>query len=166
MTAMALLAAWALLWPYYNAIQGVRDTIEAKEIELDQKKKFIQKVTDLSKQIEARQEDLIKVESFLSSGKHTAEVVVNLEAIFRESGVAVSEFKVGMNKEKSGENFEILQVEFTASGPYVALFNMIKLIERNLRLFDIQEINMVKKEEAIVSSPLIATIKLNTYFIR
>lgn len=166
MVAAAFLVSLALLWPYYDAIQKTKDILETKKAELDQKKAFVQKMTDLRKQIEARKEDLIKMEPFLSSGRHTEDVVVSLETISQEAGVAIGEFKTGISKGKGGESFETLQVEFTASGPYSALFHMVKLMERNLRIFDVQEINLAEKEGASASGLLVATIKLNTYFIK
>src|SRR3989344_9500438 len=141
MIASAILVAFAFLWPYYDAIQEVRGMIEAKELEVIKKGKFIEKITGTRKQMEARKEDLDKVESLLSSGRHTEDVIVNLEAITQEAGVTISDFKTGVAKGGGTEEFEVMQVELATSGQYATIFNLIRLLEKNLRIFDIQEFN-------------------------
>lgn len=165
MVAGALAAFMVLVLPRYDLIQETKDTIETREMGVAKKKKFVEKMIELKKLIEARKDDLSKVESFISSGKHTQDVIVNIESIAREAGVAINDLKTGSAK-SDNDSFEILQINLTAGGQYSALSNMIKLIEKNLRIFDIQEISITKKESGGLASPLISSIKLNTYYLK
>lgn len=166
MMASAILASLAFLWPYYDAIQEARFMIEAKELAIVKKQRFIEKITNTRKQIEARKEDLDKIASLLSSGRHTQDVIVNLEAITRETGVTISDFKTGVGKGGSGEELALMQVELTTGGQYAALFNLIRLLEKNLRIFDLQEFNISKKEGGNLATSLFATFKMNTYYLK
>lgn len=166
MVSGALVAVFALVWPRYDAIQEAKDNLAAKELAIAKKQKFVEKMTDLRKQIEARRDDLSKLENLLSSGKHAEEITVNIEAITQEAGVTIGEFRSGAGKSESGENFEILPIELTVSGPYAAIFNLVKLLERNLRIFDIQEVSINKKEGGVFTAPLLASLKMNTYYLK
>ena len=164
--AGALASFMIFVLPRYDLIKETKDTIEIREIEVAKKRKFVDKMIELKKIIEARQDDLSKVESFISSGKHTQDVIINLESIVREAGVAINDFKTGSAKSDTNESFEIMQIELTAGGQYSSISNMIKLIEKNLRIFDIQEISITRKESGGTVSPLISSLKINTYYIK
>lgn len=161
----SLTAFIAFILPRFDAIQETRAAIEIREGQVADKKKFVEKMIELKKLIEARQDDLSKVGSFISSGKQTQNVVVNLEEIAREAGVAISDFKTGSAKLEAGNNFEVLQIELIVSGHYPALSNMIKLMEKNLRIFDVQEIGLTRKEGE-ESGFLGANIKINSYYLK
>ncbi len=166
MIASAVLVAFAFLWSYYDAIQEVRNLIQSKELQVVKKQNFIEKITGTRKQVEARKEDLDKVEFLLSSGRHTEDVIVNLEAITQEAGVTIGDFKTGVAKGGSGEEFEVMQIELSTSGQYATIFNLIRLLEKNLRIFDIQEFTISKKDGGSFATPLLATLKMNTYYLK
>lgn len=165
--AGTLMGFMIFVLPRYDAIKEARNTIETKEIEVAAKKKFVEKMAELKKQIDARQDDLAKVESLISTGKHTQDVIINLESISQEAGVALNDFKIGVSK-GGGDNYEVLQIEFSTSGQYAVLSNLIKLMEKNLRIMDIQELSFTKKEtEGLLASPLLLlSLKLNTYYLK
>lgn len=164
--AGAILVLFAFVWPYYNAVQEARSMIEAKELAIVKKQKFVEKTTGTRKQLEARKEDLDKVESLLSSGRHTEDVIVNIESIAREAGVTINDFKTGVAKGGSGEEFALMQVELITSGQYATIFNLVRLLEKNLRIFDIQEFNISKKDGGSFAAPLFVTFKMNTYYLK
>lgn len=164
--AGSLAAFMVLVLPRYDAIQETRGMLVVREQEVAKKRKFVEKMMELKKQIEARQDDLDKMESFLSSGKKTQDVIVNLEAIAREAGVAIDTLKTSSPQGGNGENFEVLQVELDTAGQYPTLANLVKLIEKNLRIFDIQEISINQKDSGGFTVPLLLSLKINTYYLK
>ncbi|MDO8495179.1 MAG: type 4a pilus biogenesis protein PilO [bacterium] len=166
MVALGIAAFMVLVLPNYDRIKETRDTLATREGEVIQKEKFNEKMSQLKKQIEARQEDLVKVEDMLSSGKHTQDILVNLESISQEAGLALGNFKIGSAEDPS-KNYQILQMEFGTDGQYATLLNLIKLLEKNLRIFDVQQISVAKKEAGeIGGAPLTMSLKVNTYYLK
>lgn len=167
MIALGLIAFMVFVLPNYDLITETREAIVTKEEGVAKKEKFNEKMDQLKKQIEARKEDMVKVEDMLSSGKHTQDVIVNLEAISQEAGVALSNFKIASAESKSEQNYSILNMEFSTDGRYATLVNFIKLLEKNLRIFDIQAVSIAKKElSGSISAPLTLDLKLDTYYIK
>lgn len=162
--ALALAALLALVWPRFNATQEAREAVGAKSEVVSRKKKFLAKIADFKNQLTVRSDDLTRIDDLVTSGKQTQDLLVSLESIAQQAGAVINNLKTGtVASGTTKESFETLQIELVANGPYSALAEFIKLLEKNLRIFDVTEFSIVRKEGGTL---LALNIKFNTYFLK
>lgn len=168
--ALSFVIFFTTALPEYDAIKLVRDEIVIKREERDKKKSFVDKIDNLKKQVEARKNDLDNLNIMLPEHKNTQEVLVSLEDILRQTGVQIGDLKTGKTGSgPEGAGSQVIQVEADFSSSYQSFIDMLRLLEKNLRIFDIQELSLNKKNEGTgnLSSLLMNTsLKFNTYFIK
>ena len=157
-----------LVLPQYNLISETRKTIESRKADFEKKQAMIGKIEDLKKQVKEKQSDMSKLASILPETKKTQDVLVNLEEIAKESGIELKTVKLASLAGTGGQGqreVKTLQIEISSGGQYQSLVNFIKLIEKNLRVFDLQEFNLSLNASATVAGELNFAAKINSYYI-
>lgn len=162
LVALSLMGLLAFVLPLYQGIGEYRSAIRSQKEKIDQKEKFLAKVSDFKKKLDDKKNGLDKLDGLLTKKKDIQDVIVTLETITRESGVFVSSLKTSVaNKEGTKDSTELLQIEMSVSGQYSALENFLRSLEKNLRIFDVQAIDIVEKEGLLNMD-----LKFNTYFLK
>ena len=106
-----------------------------------------------------------KLATIIPQTKKTQEVIVNLEEMAKETGVTIKTTKTAKVTAARGRDFGTLQVEVSAAGQYKALLDFIKLLEKNLRMLDLQEFTLSLDTSAVSFGGLNLSAKIHSYFI-
>ncbi len=157
------LFAPSLIKQYTKMNQSI---ISEKKIELDEQQNILKELIKLNNIYESIGPSLKeKVLNLLPTDVDLANLYYNLSQLAKESNYEIEEIKVVLpknDKEKEQENLKAslkeikISLELKGYG-YLNLKNFTNLIEKNLRIFDIESLNY-EIEESIVE------IKLRTYY--
>lgn len=164
--ALGLILFFVLALPAWESIGTLRDNIAVQKETLDKKNNLVAKVDEFRKKTTEKQTDLNKLASILPQERKTEEVVVSLEDMAKTSGILIKTLKTGVIKETGqNANFKTLQVEVSGSGRYSAIADFIKSLEKNLRVFDVQQLTILTDTSAIIPGSLNVEVKFYTYFV-
>ena len=164
LAALGIIIIPLLVLPQYSLIGLTKEAIETRQAGLDKKKALMEKIEDLKKKTQERKNDMDKLATIIPQTKKTQDIVVNLEEMARETGITVKTVKTAKVSTR-GQDFGTLQVEVSASGQYKSLFEFIKLMEKNLRVLDLQEFTLSLDTSAASAGGLNFATKMHTYFV-
>lgn len=150
--------------PLYNSLKPFKEEISLRQEIFSRRQKFVNKTMELKKQTEAREDDLSKLSVLLPERENLQDLLINLEDMPAKAALQIQEIKI--NEGDSGQDdYRALQVELGTGGPYRNLLDFVKLVEKNLRIFDIKELSLAPKEQAGAAGDLSLNVKFITYFL-
>ena len=154
-----------LVLPLFQVLADTREAIQSKQDILDQRKDILAKIADLKKKIDSRKTEIGQLASVLPTEKKTQEIVVNIEDMANQSGIELRDLKTAeiISLERN-KGYQVLQVELSGSGSYQSFIGLIKLLEKNLRIFDVQGFT-VSLDASGIPGKLNLDLKLFTYFL-
>lgn len=161
--AIAGLLAFAWAYPTYKKIAAAKEAIVIREQVLAERTQIIENVEALSKEYERRSNEVSKFSQVLPGKKNLAELIASVEAMATRSGVVVSEFKISDAKAAEGEPVTKIEISFKIDASYEALIGFLNNIEKNIRILDINTIDIGSKEGINI---LNISLKGNTYIIK
>lgn len=165
--AIASFLFFALVLPQYISIQNINKAVSEHNEVLNQKKELLLKINSLEEQYTSRTEDIDKLSTILPQRKNIEETLSSIEDISRQSGLSLNRIVASVRERVTtdlGESVGILSVETNFSGLYPSFFTFLTLLEKNIRVFDIQGFSMVK--ESFESDILSFKVSIETYFIK
>lgn len=164
--ALGFILFAVLVWPLFKGIGALKEAVENKQTVLEQRKGLVEKVRSLKKAAVARKENIDQLAIILPADKKTQEIVVNIEEAARQSGVGLKELKTAsvVSQEKN-TSYQTMQVELSGSGRYQSILDLFQSLEKNLRIFDIQEFTISLDSAGEASGLLNIDLKLFTYYL-
>jgi len=181
-----VLIAWLVLWPEYSRMQTARDNqilvasdLEKIQQELNNAKKVISDYNNQKDKLEV-------LERALPPAPQVPQILADLEDLASRSGVELKEIRVTEKDRESsipgGSNASMppeslsesagslpkapelveLKVDVSASATYDNFRTFLDLLEKNMRLFDVQVLTSEGAEESLPSFSVV----LSTFYQR
>lgn len=139
---LSVMAGYFLLWPFSNQLKEDNIALAAKEEELKLKKQKLDDLRELSQNFIQAEENLKSLELAMPEEDQIPEVIVQIEAVVGEAGLAIGDLNPKKN-EKEG----VVEVILSVDGEYGNIINLIGLLQENIRPVLISEINLSKGEK-------------------
>ena len=166
LAAIGLILFAVLVWPLFHAVVEAREQIESRNAVLEQKKVVLNKITDLKSKADSRRAEINQLASVLPKEKKMHEVVVNIEDIANQSGITLRDFQSAeLISLEGNKDYKTIQVDIDGSGSYQSVLNFIKLLEKNLRIFDVQGFTVSLDTSGAGTDALNFDLKLFTYYL-
>lgn len=154
-----------LVWPIFLGLGEIRATVESKQVAFDDRNGVIEKILSLKKTVASKKADIDQLATILPADKKTHEIVVNIEEIARQSGVDLRELKTAEILSKEGDKYKTLQVELNGTGFYKSILELFKSLEKNLRIFDVQEFTLALDSAGEATGLLNVELKFFAYYL-
>lgn len=161
--SVGLFLFFAMVMPQYSAISTFRSNLKQEETLYNERTAFLESFKSLNAKVKARQTDINKVVSFLPAGKRSDEIVSSLQEIAQESGLQLTSLSSSNSASTTDTGYKKMFITVEMVGTYPSLVNLLGLMEKNLRLFDINQITAISS----TTSPglLNINLKMNAYYL-
>lgn len=156
---------FVLVLPEFNAISNAKAALETRQLLLEERTAELKKVAEFEEQYMARQADIDKLTVMLPEKKRIDEVVSSIQQITSQSGLNLISMTTAGLTEAGIAGYKKIIVNFDLVGQYPAFVGFLKLLEQNLRLYDVFEIiGSLATDTAGAAQNLVNfTVKLNAY---
>ena len=161
---MALFLAFVLVLPQYDAIKAAKAAQVARQALLTERTAEIDNTKALGRQIELRQGDLDKIRTFLPTTKQIDEIVSSIQKISQDAGLQLTGMTTAGIPEAGEIDYKKVQISLDLVGKYPVFVNFLKLLEQNLRLYDIFEITAAESTTSPGNVNFI--IKMYAYYLK
>lgn len=133
--AGSILIFFLLVLPAFDQTRMLRGSIKEREEILKEARELLSQVNNLNREIEAKKNDIDKLDRFLPRGKELPEFLSNIESIVSASGMILSEMNLS---EASGQG-KIRKINGTLKlvGSFASFVSLLDLLEKNLRLIEV-----------------------------
>lgn len=167
LAGLAVILLFVMALPAWESISDLQAEIETRQDTLDQKTALVKKITDWKKETIDNESNLDKLAVILPQDKKTQDIVVGLEDIAKTAGIQMKTLRTGSVSQTGGTSagYQLLQVEVSGSGQYKAIVDFIRTLEKNLRIFDVQQITISTDTSAASSGGLNLQAKLYAYYV-
>ena len=178
------LLGYFLLWPKYKDVMGARQAVATKKTFLQNRITQLQNIEALLVEYEKKKQQLIPIDQALPTAPRIPELLANLELLSKQSGLnitsleitpapssntptpgqTVAEVKKTEDLRSSTENLNILQINIRMIGRYPNLRAWFSNLEQNLRLLDVQVVDIGESDDKNGGQGY--TLKIYTYYQR
>ncbi|OGN13601.1 MAG: hypothetical protein A3C71_02155 [Candidatus Yanofskybacteria bacterium RIFCSPHIGHO2_02_FULL_43_15c] len=166
MGALGFILFAVLVWPLFKGIGEIKVAIESKQTVLDQRTAVLDKVRGLKKNVSTKQSEIEQLGVILPSNKKLQDIVVNVEEASRQSGISLRELKTSkVLSQDPGSPYQVIQVELSGSGFYQSVVDLFKSLEKNLRIFDVQEFTISVDSAEEATGLLNLELKFYAYYL-
>jgi len=171
---LSLLLILFLIWPKYQAFQDHQVKIEERSNELQNLEEYFSYLQEISEEREKCEAEMSKIDSALPTDPCIPSILHFIERISAENGLnfkKISSFSIispqvsGATSRVSSQEPELpsgikkIQLGFEVSGNYFALENFLEDLEKNARIFEVNQTSFSTEEEGVFSFD----IQLETY---
>jgi|SRR3989344_5962481 len=165
--ALSSFLAWTEILPAYGFTRLLKTEIIERQEVLDLKSEVKTKIEQLNKERGVRYAELQRFSLVAPEKASLPELISTLESIFSKSGHLLSEFTIGKSNEAKSKNsgFNIVTIEANSSGTYEGFIQVMSYIEKNIRLFDVKEVNLTEDLSGGIGQ-LTSKIKGDVYWIK
>lgn len=168
--------------PIIQSVLNVRKEITAKQEELVKKEALIKTIEKLIDKYKSSEEILKKLDYILPGDSDVPNLIVQIDAIAKESGMNVGNVDIVVsdqkgtskaeaarsggttNQEKTAVDYKVVTIGLEMSGDYTALKKFLQTVEENIRLIDIESITLSTKSQEGTGSVFEFNVVLNTYY--
>jgi len=172
---IALISVWQFfISPIFDSIDVLKKEIVSQEKDIASKKADIDKIKSFEGQLENLKEERKKMEIALPSEAKIEELMIEFEALVTiKGGMALNTINItpikkniSKNQELEGGNVQYVAIKLSVQGSYDAFKRLLILVQKDLRLTDIQKISFSahpkgEKEELSIYD---FSIDLQTYY--
>ena len=162
---LSIFLFFILVIPQYDGLRGVNAALEEREQLLIERNAAIAKVKSLDSQIQGRQSDINKILVFLPDNKQIDQLLSSIEQASQQAGLQLISLSSSAPSTGVIGQYGRLFVSMDLEGFYPNIINFLTNLESNLRLYDINEIN-VAESSGDLSGVLTVKIDLNAYFLK
>lgn len=161
---------WTQIWPAYSVTSFLKIQIEEKNNLLASRTEIINQIERLKKESNAKYAELQRLALVVPEKRSIPEVITAVESIYSKNGFILTEFGAG----DSPGTGQLAQLGFkaTAQGTYNQFLTFLSYFEKNIRLFDINKIEVglprtAGEEGGITTDPKLGfTIDGQFYWLR
>jgi Tfp pilus assembly protein PilO len=173
---IALISVWQFfVSPIFDSIDILKKEIVSKEKEIASKEADIKKMKSFEAQLEDLNEERERMEIALPSKPNIEELMIEFEALVtKKGGMALNSINITPIKRSISSNQKLLEdnkiqyitIKLNVQGSYDALKRVLILIQKDLRLMDVQKITFSArpKEKSEELSIYDFSIDIQTYY--
>lgn len=165
-----------LIFPQISRVKNLSLKIKEIKTNLSQKNDLLNKIDEKIAEYNKLTQKIQKINLAFPSQKQKAELIVQLESLTKETGLALK--SINFNESKKGEEkgaYRVLNISLSLSGTYQAFKNFLVSLEKNIRLMDVQSVSFSSPEKVVASgligpigsqivNELEFSVNLNTYY--
>ncbi len=166
--AAGAFAFFVLVLPEFTSIKNARAALQVRQALIEEKNAELKNVAELNKQYKARQASIDKITTFMPEQKRVDQIVSSIQQMASQAGLSLAGMTTAAVAE-TGEaaGYKKIFVSFDVVGQYPSFVNFLKLLEQNLRLYDIFGIIGSLATGAGGSQNLVNfSVKLNAYNLK
>lgn len=153
--------------PQYDVIANIRALIKERQELLTQRTAMRDNVKELVKQYQARKTDIDKLALLLPPQKQIDQVISSIQTAAQQTGAQLRGMSVsGGGSGDTGASYKTTFIKLELGGSYPILISFLKEVEKNLRLFDVLEINAGQDSSAKTPGLLSFEVKINAYNVK
>jgi len=136
--AAGAFAFFVLVLPEFTSIKNARAALQVRQALIEEKNAELKNVAELDKQYKAKQAGIDKLTTFMPEQKRIDQIVSSIQQIANQAGLSLADMTTAAAAE-TGEavGYKKIFVSFGVIGQYPSFVNFLKLLEQNLRLYDI-----------------------------
>lgn len=163
-SSLALFLFFVLVLPQYDAIRDATKVQKSRQALLVERVAELENVKELDRQSKSRQSDLDKIRTFLPATRQTDEIVSSIQEITQVSGLQLVSMTTAETPESGEVNYRKVLVSLDLISTYPAFVNFLKLLEQNIRLYDIFDVTAAESTTSPGKINLI--LRLSTYYLK
>lgn len=162
--AIVLVLFFVLVMPQYDVVRAYGKAVNSKRALLNDRKDIFEKIKELNQQVQTRQADINKIKVFIPERKQIDEIVSSMQKITEQSGLQLLGLTTSEVPLTADMGYRKIFISADTLGTYPAFVNFLKLLEQNLRLYDVLDILAA----ASTTSPgnVNFTVKMNAYYLK
>ncbi len=157
---------FVLVVPRYSVLGDYRSIIETRKALLSDRQTEKQNFSALASQYQSQKADIDKINTLLPANKQIDYIVSSTQTAAQQTGMQLNGLTVSGGNEFSALPYKKTFIRAEVSGTYPSLLNFFGEIEKNLRLYDVMELNIGKDPLSIGGNLLNFDIKLNAYNLK
>lgn len=156
-----------LVVPQYDMILDIRAAISGQQKILEERTALRENVIKLMSQYNSRKNDVDKLILLLPKGERYDQIIENVRAATSQNGLQMSSVQVSKESKITQEQYEKTFVKIDINGNYDSLLNLLKDLEKSLRLSDITEIQISQDQRTgQVGTSFNISLNLTVYNIK
>ena len=161
---LAVIVFWIFVMPVWDRMSLLNGAIAEREEILSSRKEILVRIDELNRQYQERSSDVNRISSVVPNAKSVAELVSTIEAITQQTGVQLVDLTMG-GSGKEQQELQTILFEIGLIGNYPSLTALLDLAEKNLRMIDVQQINVSQASIPGAQTALSFRIKANAYYL-
>jgi Tfp pilus assembly protein PilO len=162
--ALALFSGWAFMIPGFQELRVLRAALAERRVILSERSGLIQRVAEFKKEYQQKVTDTRKFAAVVPTARGTAELISAIERIGQSTGVQVLDVNI-LDESKTGkEEYGTVAITMKGTGSYDALMRFLDAFEKNIRLIDVQSIDLGQNERA--TDQLVFGMKASAYLLK
>ncbi len=151
--------------PQYDANANIRVLVKERRELLTQRTAMRDNVKELVRQYQTRKTDIDKLALLLPPKKQIDQIITSIQTAAQQTGMQLRGMSVGGASDAS-LNYKTTFIKLELGGSYPTLISFLKEMEKNLRLFDVLEINAGQDPNAKTPGLLSFEVKINAYNVK
>lgn len=155
---------WTNIYPAYQLTSQLKTKISERELILVSKTEIIKSIEDIKDDYESRYSEMQRLLLVVPDKKSLPEIISTLEAVFFQTGNFIGDLTVA-DDFKEGETLRNIGLVISSTGNYDSVINLLSIVEKNIRLFDITGISISEDQNAAVEGQLNIQLNGNVYWL-
>ncbi len=140
--AIIIFCVWLFLFaPIYSQIKSTNAAISKTKANLAEKQNMLNSLNELETEFNSLQTEIPKINEALPSSQQLPELMVGLPVLISQNGMILKQISFGSPVYDEVLGFSFLDIKLSVSGPYVQMQRFVSALERNLRIFDVRNID-------------------------
>lgn len=144
--AAAVFAFFALVMPVYDDIRAAQIAVADRKEMLTRLENALSRIQDLKLEMDKFGADVGKAGGIIADKRSGDEVLMAMDTIANQSGMQLS--RIAMSEGGLGGRFKVSNVDLSVKGTYLSFKLFLEGLERNIRLFDVQSVNIGESSTA------------------
>ena len=165
--ALAGFVALAFVWPKYGQITELRTALQNREELIAGRQEALTKVAQLYQDYTENEDQIALISRIVPAQKNTAEIISAIDNIAIRSRVSIANLQITEAKKnsnaKDASTLNSVKVNLEINGDYYSVKLFLQNLEKNLRIFDIETLNMAVEEK---TGLIATTITGQAYFLK
>lgn len=164
LAGLAIILFWMFILPTWNRTSLLNGAITEREDILSSREVILSRINDLNSQYQERAADVGRISSVVPNAKSAAEMVSTIESVTQQTGMQLVEITMGGSDDPQKE-LQTVFVELGLIGNYPSFVAFLDLVEKNLRLIDVNEISVSQTSAIGAQISLNFRVKANAYYL-
>lgn len=154
---------FVLLVPKYQEIMFARDTVEEREIVYQKMLIARANIQRLAEEEARRGAEIQRLSIALPNEQKPEELIVALEELARQSRIRIESITINEGTVQQAKRFSELSFSMNINGTYSDILSFLRGLETNLRLIDVESLNIAGSSE--IDDRMSVSIKAKTYHL-
>jgi len=140
--ASSILIFFLLVLPAFDKTKMLRAALTEREEMFIELQEITKSVEELNQEIDKNKNDIAKIDQLLPKQKEVSEIITAVENIVSSSGLSLLEITFS---EFKGEPIGTITGNLKLVGDFNSLINLLDLLEKNLRLVEINSLDVASQ---------------------